>query len=118
MTAFGNPGYPPPQDMAIVSAGGIRIAVGVKFVEVRMDRGVPTPVWELVLDGGDFSLADFVINHIEGNVPPGCIVQFPQVGDATDNAERILAKTKYHHAMRKAGLIRDIDPTATRIMPE
>lgn len=118
MTAFGNPGYPPPQNMAIVTTSGIRVKVETRFVEVRMDRGVPTPVWELVLDGGDFPLTNFTVDHIEGNMPPGAIVQFPQVGDATDNAQRILAKTKYHHAMRKAGLIRDVDVDGTRIAPE
>lgn len=88
-----NPGYPAPKGMKIFLAGGVAVAARTRFVDVVLDAGVPTPRFELVLPQ-DLDLSVYKVDHLEGAIPPGTIVMFPQAGNPQENAERIVEKSR------------------------
>ena len=88
-----NPGYPAPKRMRVHLAGGVVIHAKTRFVDVVLDAGVPTPRFELLLPD-DLDLSAYRVDHIDGLIPPGTIVMFPQAGNAQENAERIVEKSR------------------------
>lgn len=88
-----NPGYAPPKQMRVHLAGGVVVNAETRFVDVILDAGVPTPRFELVLPE-DLDMSAYRVDHLEGQIPAGTIVMFPQVGNAAENAERIVEKSR------------------------
>lgn len=84
-----NPGYPAPGRLRVFLAGGTAVHARCRFVDVVLDGGVPTPRFELVLPQ-DLDLSLYRVDRVEGWIPPGTIVMFPQAGNAQENAERIV----------------------------
>jgi hypothetical protein len=85
-----NPGYPAPTGVK----GGITIPAGVEFLDVVTDKGVPTPRFAVVLPD-DLDIANYQIESLESDpLPPGTILCFNQVGNAQENAERIVAQSR------------------------
>lgn len=85
-----NPGYPPPMGVRLHLAGGIVVAAVVRFVDVILDAGVPTPRFEASLPQ-DMDVANYKIAAITaGFWPPGTIIMLEQVGMAAENAQRIV----------------------------
>lgn len=79
--------------MRVWLAGGVMVAARTRFVDVVLDAGVPTPRFELILPE-DLDLSAYKVDHLEGDIPPGTIVMFPQAGNAAENAQRIVEKSK------------------------
>lgn len=90
-----NPGYPAPRDMRVYLSGGVMVEATTRFVDVVLDGGVPTPRFEVVLPE-DLELFSYRVDHIDGVIPPGTIVMFEQAGDAAENAERIVERSRKH----------------------
>lgn len=88
-----NPGYPEPKKMRVHLAGGVAVHARARFVDVVLDGGVPTPRFELVLPD-DLDLSSYRVDHIDGVIPPGTIVMFNQAGNAQENAERIVERSR------------------------
>lgn len=88
-----NPGYPAPRKMRVFLASGVSVPAECRYVDTVLDAGVPTPRFELVLPE-DLDLSAYRVHHLEGVIPPGTIVMFPQAGNATENAERIVELSK------------------------
>lgn len=88
-----NPGYPAPSKMRVYFAGGVMVEAKTRFVDVVLDAGVPTPRFELALPD-DLELSSYRIDAVLGVIPPGTIIMFPQAGDAAENAERIVERSK------------------------
>jgi hypothetical protein len=112
-----NPGYPPPRNLHIITSTGFRLRVQCRFEDVVIDKGVPTPRFLLLVDGIADWLANVTVDHIEGEIPPGTIVMFPQRGDTVDNTVKIISRSR-RAGQRNIGLTREVDPTATRIEPK
>jgi len=114
-----NPGYPPPEDVYLVTKGGFRIAVKVEFFDLSFDGGVPTPRFLLSIDGAPDQIANIDVDHLDvGVYPPGTIIMFPQVGNALDNADKIITRSRRAASIRRGiGFDRDTDPHGGRITP-
>lgn len=95
-----NPGYPAPRGVRLILQGGMVLKADVRYRDVVLDAGVPTPRFELVLPH-DLSIEHYTINSMEADYwPPGTIICFPQRGDAQSSAERIVAKSRYNAIKR------------------
>lgn len=96
-----NPGYPAPAGVSITTKAGQTIVVGMRYLDVVMDAGVPTPRFAIVLPRGcDPDPASYRVETLQAAYwPPGTIICFDQVGDAQLNAERIVTQS-----LRDAGL--------------
>jgi hypothetical protein len=88
-----NPGYPAPRQLKVYLAGGVAVHAKCRFVDVVLDAGVPTPRFELILPE-DLDLSAYRVDRVEGAIPPGTIVMFPQAGNAQENAERIVERSR------------------------
>jgi hypothetical protein len=85
-----NPGYPAPTGLKVFLSGGIVVPAEARFVDVILDCGVPTPRFAVVLPN-DLDMSSYKVDHLEAEVlPPGTIIMFEQVGNAQENAERIV----------------------------
>lgn len=116
---FGNPGYPAPRGVRIHTKGGFVLNANVRFFDVHMDKGVPTPRWVIYLDGGQDQMASIVVDHVEYDYcPPGAILMFAQQpsADGISNTDRIVARSQ--RAGMDVGFTREVDKTATRIEPK
>lgn len=89
-----NPGYPLPQGIRLILAGGVVVRAKAVFEDVVMDKGVPTPRFQLVLPE-DLELNAYSVQRIEAAYwPPGTILMFPQTGNPQENAERIVEQSR------------------------
>lgn len=88
-----NAQYPAPRKMRVHLAGGVVVDAQARFVDVVLDAGIPTPRFELLLPE-DLDMGVYRVDHIEGLIPPGTIVMFPQAGNAQENAERIVERSR------------------------
>lgn len=91
-----NPGYPQPRGVSIKTKRGQTIVCGTRFLDTVLDGGVPTPRFVLVLPQGmDPDPALYRVETLQvAYWPPGTIICFDQVGDAQENAQRIVEQTK------------------------
>lgn len=98
-----NPGYPSPRDVIMVTSKGLRIPVELRFLDVILDAGVPTPRFVPTLQ----NMPQFKIDFVEvGLWPPGTIIAFEQFGDAFVNGVRIIDRSKKMADLRKIGFKR------------
>lgn len=112
-----NPGYPEPRGVWITTASGFRLRANSRFLDVITDRGVPTPRFVVFLDGTQEQMANTEVVEITADFwPPGTILMFAQKGDAVDNADKIVTRSR-RAGQTNIGVDRMIDPTSTRIEP-